>query len=187
MECSSQSYGSVFTGLSLNLFDGTPFIVTLSRTGSPRGFKCFHFHCICFTISIQARHFGYNDYELLDRYEKDLPGVDIFVCTADPEIEPPTMVINTVLSMMAYDYPPEKLSVYLSDDGGSVLTFYAMLEASRFSKHWLPFCKNFKIQPRSPEAYFRTALEPLDDPNKAEEWLFVKVNIVDFMASFFNS
>ena len=24
--------------------------------------------------------------------------MDIFVCTADPEIEPPTMVINTVLS-----------------------------------------------------------------------------------------
>nr|AFZ78595.1 cellulose synthase-like protein [Populus tomentosa] len=116
---------------------------------------------------------------LSQRYEKDLPGVDIFVCTADPEIEPPTMVINTVLSMMAYDYPPEKLSVYLSDDGGSDLTFYAMLEASRFSKHWLPFCKNFKIQPRSPEAYFRTALEPLDDPNKAEEWLFVKKLYID--------
>ncbi|KAG6768874.1 hypothetical protein POTOM_024486 [Populus tomentosa] len=128
---------------------------------------------------IQARHFGSDDYELLDRYEKDLPGVDIFVCTADPEIEPPTMVINTVLSMMAYDYPPEKLSVYLSDDGGSDLTFYAMLEASRFSKHWLPFCKKLKIQPRSPEAYFRTALEPLDDPNKAEEWLFVKKLYID--------
>lgn len=116
-----------------------------------------------------------------------MPRVDIFVCTADPEIEPPTMVINTVLSVMAYDYPPEKLSVYLSDDGGSDLTFYAMLEASRFSKHWLPFCNKLKIQPRSPEAYFRTALEPLDDPNKAKEWLFVKVNIVDFMASFLNS
>ena len=50
-----------------------------------------------------------------------LPGVDIFVCTADPVIEPPLMVINTVLSMMAYDYPPEKLNIYVSDDGGSEL------------------------------------------------------------------
>ncbi|CAK7323342.1 unnamed protein product [Dovyalis caffra] len=116
---------------------------------------------------------------LSQRYEKDLPRVDVFVCTADPEIEPPTMVINTVLSMMAYDYPPEKLSVYLSDDGCSDLTFYAMLEASRFSKHWLPFCKKFETEPRSPEAYFRTALEPLDDPLKAKEWLFVKKLYMD--------
>ncbi|KAF5179986.1 Cellulose synthase, partial [Thalictrum thalictroides] len=66
------------------------------------------------------------------------------------------MVINTVLSVMAYNYPPEKLSVYLSDDGGSDLTFYALLEASNFSKHWLPFCKKFNIEPRSPAAYFST-------------------------------
>lgn len=103
-----------------------------------------------------------------------MPRVDIFVCTADPEMEPPIMVINTVLSMMAYDYPPEKLSVYLSDDGVSELTFYAMLEASRFSKYWLPFCKKFNVEPRSPEAYFQ--IEPLDDPVKTKEWLFIKVS-----------
>ncbi|XP_065632920.1 cellulose synthase-like protein E6 [Quercus suber] len=108
------------------------------------------------------------------RYEKFLPSIDIFVCTADPTIEPPAMVINTVLSVMAYDYPPEKLSVYLSDDGGSVLTFYAMLEASRFSKIWLPFCKKFKVEPRSPEAYFRTAVEPLGEPAMAKEWTSIK-------------
>ncbi|KAM4101591.1 hypothetical protein ACB094_05G155000 [Castanea mollissima] len=108
------------------------------------------------------------------RYEKFFPSIDIFVCTADPTIEPPAMVINTVLSVMAYDYPPEKLSVYLSDDGGSVLTFYAMLEASRFSKIWLPFCKKFKVEPRSPEAYFRTAVEPLGEPAMAKEWTSVK-------------
>ena len=111
----------------------------------------------------------------INRYEKFLPSIDIFVCTADPTIEPPAMVINTVLSVMAYDYPPEKLSVYLSDDGGSVLTFYAMLEASRFSKIWLPFCKKFKVEPRSPEAYFRTAVEPLEEPAMAKEWTSVKV------------
>ncbi|KAK7861057.1 cellulose synthase-like protein g1 [Quercus suber] len=42
-------------------------------------------------------------------------------------MEPPTMVINTVLSVMSYSCPREKLSVYLSDDGGSKLTFYALI------------------------------------------------------------
>ncbi|XP_006346126.1 cellulose synthase-like protein E1 [Solanum tuberosum] len=91
---------------------------------------------------------------LLMRYENELPRVDVFVCTADPVIEPPIMVINTVLSVLAYNYPPEKLSVYLSDDAGSELTFYALLEASRFAKHWLPYCKKFNVEPRSPAAYF---------------------------------
>ncbi|XP_021740733.1 cellulose synthase-like protein E1 [Chenopodium quinoa] len=97
---------------------------------------------------------------LSNRYENDLPTVDIFVCTADPLIEPPLMVINTVLSVMAYDYPPEKLSIYLSDDGGSILTFYALFEASQFSKNWLPYCKKYKVEPRSPASYFRSMLEP---------------------------
>lgn len=91
---------------------------------------------------------------LSQRYENSLPGVDIFVFTAEPVIEPAMMVINTILSVMAYDYPVEKLSVYLSDDAGSEITFYALLEASTFAKHWLPFCKRFKVEPRSPEAYF---------------------------------
>ncbi|XP_075641344.1 cellulose synthase-like protein E6 isoform X2 [Castanea sativa] len=111
---------------------------------------------------------------LSHRYEKVLPGIDILVCTANPLIEPPAMVINTVLSVMAYDYPSEKLSVYLSDDGGSELTFYAMLEAARFSKFWLPFCKKFKVEPRSPEAYFRTAVQSLGEPFKAKEWSTMK-------------
>lgn len=110
------------------------------------------------------------------RYEKDLPQVDIFVCTADPTIEPPILVVNTVLSVMAYNYPLEKLSVYLSDDSGSELTFYALFEASRFSKHWLPFCKKFKVEPRSPQAYFSILDEPnsFDDPVLAKDFLSIK-------------
>lgn len=107
------------------------------------------------------------------RYNDDqLPNVDIFVCTADPIIEPPVLVINTVLSAMAYDYPPEKLAIYLSDDGGSEFTFYALIEASNFSKHWLPFCRKFKVEPRSPEAYFSldSALH-----NCSQEWIHMKV------------
>ncbi|XXG55197.1 hypothetical protein AAC387_Pa03g2915 [Persea americana] len=112
---------------------------------------------------------------LSQRYENDVPEVDIFVCTADPIIEPPTLVINTVLSVMAYDYPKEKLSVYLSDDGGSDLTFYALLEASHFSRHWIPFCNKFKVEPRSPVAYFSTTSQsgPPNAINK-DEWSTIK-------------
>ncbi|XP_061337605.1 cellulose synthase-like protein E1 [Gastrolobium bilobum] len=109
---------------------------------------------------------------LSQRYESRLPGVDIFVCTADPDIEPPMMVINTVLSVMAYDYPAEKLNVYLSDDAGADITFYALLEASRFAKHWLPFCKRFKVEPRSPDAYFHSLVSATNyphDQNHAED------------------
>lgn len=109
-----------------------------------------------------------------NRYENDLPGVDIFVCTADPTIEPPIMVVNTVLSVMAYDYPPEKLSVYLSDDAGSDLTFYALLEASNFAKHWIPYCKKFKVEPRSPEVHFRSESDKLE-AYQAQHFASVKV------------
>uniref|UniRef100_A0A0E0ET67 Uncharacterized protein n=2 Tax=Oryza meridionalis TaxID=40149 RepID=A0A0E0ET67_9ORYZ len=91
---------------------------------------------------------------LAERYEENLPGVDIYVCTADPYAEPPSLVISTILSVMAYNYPSEKISVYLSDDGGSILTFYGLWEASMFAKKWLPFCRRYNIEPRSPAAYF---------------------------------
>ncbi|KAJ9182509.1 hypothetical protein P3X46_006496 [Hevea brasiliensis] len=91
---------------------------------------------------------------LSHRYKNELPGVDVFVCTADPTIEPPIMVMNTVLSVMAYDYSSEKLGIYLSDDGGSELTFYAFLEACNFARYWIPYCKKFNVGPRSPAAYF---------------------------------
>ncbi|KAG8478884.1 hypothetical protein CXB51_028736 [Gossypium anomalum] len=123
----------------------------------------------CFFLSYGSVFIGFSP-----PFEKELPGIDIFVCTADPLIEPPSMVVNTVLSVMAYDYPPEKLSIYLSDDGGSDLTFYAMLEAANFSKTWLPFCKKFRVEPTSPEAYFRTASEALGDAVNVKDWLSVK-------------
>ncbi|KAL3507690.1 hypothetical protein ACH5RR_033072 [Cinchona calisaya] len=86
--------------------------------------------------------------------DKTLPGVDVFICTADPKKEPVIEVMNTVLSAMALDYPPKKLAVYLSDDGGANLTLYAMKEACCFARSWLPFCRKYGIKTRSPEAYF---------------------------------
>ena len=85
--------------------------------------------------------------------ESDYPALDVFICTADPYKEPPIGVVNTALSVMAYDYPVEKLSVYVSDDGGSQLTLFAFMEAARFATHWLPFCRKNKILERCPEAY----------------------------------
>ncbi|XP_034673224.1 cellulose synthase-like protein G3 [Vitis riparia] len=88
--------------------------------------------------------------------ESDYPALDVFICTADPYKEPPISVVNTALSVMAYDYPTEKLSVYVSDDGGSQLTLFAFMEAARFATHWLPYCRKNKIVERSPEAYFES-------------------------------
>jgi len=110
------------------------------------------------------------------RYKDQLPSVDIFVCTADPKMEPPTLVINTIFSVMSYNYPPEKLSIYLSDDGASELTYYALLEASSFSKHWIPFCKKFNIQPRSPSAYFAQQID-VQDITYGQEWLAMKASL----------
>lgn len=110
---------------------------------------------------------------LLLRKKDEFPSVDIFVCTADPTIEPPSLVMSTVLSAMSYNYPPDKLSIYLSDDGGSVITFYALLEASKFAKHWIPFCNKFGVEPRSPSAYFSQSLAPRDS-NFARELSVIK-------------
>lgn len=107
---------------------------------------------------------------LSSTYADKLPAVDVFVCTADPTLEPPSIVINTVLSVMSFSYPPEKLSVYLSDDGGSELTYYALLEASKFAKIWIPFCRKYNVEPRSPARYFSRPSTEL-----APEWTDVKV------------
>ena len=80
------------------------------------------------------------------------------------------MVMSTVLSVMAYDYPPEKLNMYLYEDAGSDLTYYALVEASKFARHWIPFCKKFNIQPRSPAAYFAS-----QSNHQRKEVVFIQV------------
>ncbi|GAB4857627.1 hypothetical protein Ancab_015533 [Ancistrocladus abbreviatus] len=104
---------------------------------------------------IKRREFPENLEKVISK-ESDYPTVDIFICTADPFKEPPMGVVNTALSVMAYDYPAEKISVYVSDDGGSELTLFAFMEAAKFSRYWLPFCKRNKVVERSPEACFRS-------------------------------
>nr|QKE45418.1 cellulose synthase like G [Lotus japonicus] len=86
--------------------------------------------------------------------DENLPGLDIFVCTIDPEKEPTAGVMDTVVSAVAMDYPPDKLSVYLSDDGGCAVTEYGIREACEFAKVWVPFCRKYGIKSRCPKVFF---------------------------------
>ncbi|GAA0167548.1 hypothetical protein Leryth_021151 [Lithospermum erythrorhizon] len=103
--------------------------------------------------------------------KSDLPGIDIFVSTADPEKEPPLVTANTILSILAADYPVEKLSCYVSDDGGALLTFEAMAEAASFANLWVPFCRKHDIEPRNPESYFSMKRDPYKNKVRSD---FVK-------------
>jgi cellulose synthase A len=81
----------------------------------------------------------------------------------DPLKEPPLVTANTILSILAVDYPVDKVSCYLSDDGAAMLTFDALSETSEFARKWVPFCKNFNIEPRAPEVYFAQKIDYLKD------------------------
>lgn len=87
--------------------------------------------------------------------------VDIFVSTVDPLKEPPLITANTVLSILAVDYPVDKVTCYLSDDGAAMLTFEALSETSNFARKWVPFCKKYNIEPRAPEWYFSLKMDYL--------------------------
>ncbi|GFZ12333.1 cellulose synthase like E1 [Actinidia rufa] len=86
--------------------------------------------------------------------DADLPAIDVFVVTADPGKEPTVDVMNTVISAMTLDYPTEKLAVYLSDDGGVALTLFAVRGACAFARHWVPFCRKYRLKTICPKAYF---------------------------------
>ncbi|KAF8081142.1 hypothetical protein N665_0903s0023 [Sinapis alba] len=92
-----------------------------------------------------------------------LAAVDIFVSTVDPLKEPPLVTANTVLSIMAVDYPVDKVSCYVSDDGAAMLSFESLAETSEFAKKWVPFCKKYSIEPRAPEWYFALKVDYLKD------------------------
>eukprot|EP00252_Welwitschia_mirabilis_P015285 TRINITY_DN3357_c0_g2_i1.p1 TRINITY_DN3357_c0_g2~~TRINITY_DN3357_c0_g2_i1.p1 ORF type:complete len:1090 (+),score=185.27 TRINITY_DN3357_c0_g2_i1:411-3680(+) len=102
------------------------------------------------------------------RYDREgepcqLAPVDVFVSTVDPLKEPPLVTANTVLSILAVDYPVDKVSCYVSDDGAAMLTFEALSETSEFARKWVPFCKKYNIEPRAPEFYFLQKIDYLKD------------------------
>uniref|UniRef100_J3MQL1 Cellulose synthase-like F6 n=1 Tax=Oryza brachyantha TaxID=4533 RepID=J3MQL1_ORYBR len=89
-----------------------------------------------------------------------LPGLDVFVTTADPIKEPILSTANSILSILAADYPVERNTCYLSDDSGMLLTYEAMAEAAKFATLWVPFCRKHAIEPRGPESYFELKSHP---------------------------
>lgn len=96
----------------------------------------------------------------------------------DPLKEPPLVTANTVLSILAVDYPADKVSCYVSDDGASILTFLALSETSKFARKWVPFCKKFNIEPRAPDWYFAEKVDYLRDnvfPDFVKERRAIKV------------
>ncbi|KAL7145146.1 hypothetical protein ABFS83_07G060300 [Erythranthe nasuta] len=101
----------------------------------------------------------------------DLPGMDVFISTADPDKEPPLVTANTILSILAVNYPIEKVSIYISDDGGAILTFEAMAEAVKFAEVWVPFCRKHDIEPRNPDSYFSQKMDPTKNKKRPD---FVK-------------
>ncbi|KAH9785212.1 cellulose synthase [Citrus sinensis] len=92
-----------------------------------------------------------------------LAPVDVFVSTVDPLKEPPIITANTVLSILSMDYPVDKVSCYVSDDGASMLLFDALSETAEFARRWVPFCKKYIIEPRAPEFYFSQKIDYLKD------------------------
>nr|AZJ17156.1 cellulose synthase-like CslF4 [Avena sativa] len=90
----------------------------------------------------------------------NLPGIDVFVTTVDPVDEPILYTVNTILSILATDYPVDKYACYLSDDGGTLVHYEAMVEVASFAVLWVPFCRKHCVEPRSPENYFGMKTQP---------------------------
>lgn len=112
---------------------------------------------------------------LSSRYEKSgepckLPAVDVFITTTDPWKEPPIVTANTILSVLAVDYPFDKVTCYVSDDSASPTTFSMMLEVSKFALKWVPFCKRYSIEPRAPAAFFSSQTEEASAPEESSDF-----------------
>lgn len=134
---------------------------------------------------------------MFNRYDREgepsqLAAVDIFVSTVDPLKEPPLVTANTVLSILAVDYPVDKVSCYVSDDGSAMLTFEALSETAEFARKWVPFSKKYSIEPRAPEWYFAQKIDYLKDkvhPSFVKDRRAMKVGFgsVYLLANCFNS
>ncbi|XP_057457596.1 cellulose synthase-like protein H1 isoform X2 [Lotus japonicus] len=144
-------------------------------------FLCESWFTFAWILIISTKWTPVKTITYLDRLRvPELPAVDLFVTTADPILEPPIITVNTVLSLLALDYPANKLACYVSDDGCSPLTFYALVEASKFAKLWVPFCKKYNVQVRAPFRYFSDEAMANHDSDEnglvefRQEWLRMK-------------
>jgi hypothetical protein len=100
--------------------------------------------------------------------DANLPGIDVFVTTVDPVDEPILYTVNTILSILATDYPVDRYACYLSDDGGTLVHYEAMVEVASFAELWVPFCRKHCVEPRSPENYFGMKTQPCVGGNAGE-------------------
>nr|CAB3454607.1 unnamed protein product [Digitaria exilis] len=101
-----------------------------------------------------------DQYESSTPGESKLPGIDVFITTVDPVDEPILYTVNSILSILATDYPVDKYACYLSDDGGTLVHYEAMFEVANFAKLWVPFCRKHSVEPRAPENYFGLKRQP---------------------------
>ena len=86
----------------------------------------------------------------------------------DPLKEPPLVTANTIMSILAVDYPVDKVFCYVSDDGVAMLTFEALSETSKFARRWVLFCKKFSIESRALEWNFAQKVDYLKDKVHSE-------------------
>jgi len=91
----------------------------------------------------------------------NLPRLDVFINTVDPINEPMIYTMNSILSILAVDYPVDRTATYPSDDGGSIIHYEGLLETANFAALWVPFCRKHCIEPRAPESYFAVKSRPL--------------------------
>ncbi|CAL5062250.1 unnamed protein product [Urochloa decumbens] len=108
-------------------------------------------------------------YDLPDGTSK-LPGIDVFITTADPINEPILYTMNSILSILATDYPVDRLACYVSDDSGALILYEALVEVAKFATLWVPFCHKHCIEPRAPESYFELVV-PLRTGRASEEFV----------------
>uniref|UniRef100_A0A0D9X059 Glycosyltransferase 2-like domain-containing protein n=1 Tax=Leersia perrieri TaxID=77586 RepID=A0A0D9X059_9ORYZ len=96
--------------------------------------------------------------QYLDDDDRLLPAIDVFINTVDPIDEPMLYTMNSVLSILATDYPADRHATYFSDDGASLVHYEGLLETARFAAAvWVPFCRKHRVEPRAPEFYFAAA------------------------------
>lgn len=143
----------------------------------------YKFECYCWMLSWSGYAYWHARYER-EGEPSELAAVDFFVSTVDPLKEPPLITANTVLSILAVDYPVEKVSCYVSDDGASMLSFESLVETADFARKWVPFCNKFSIEPRAPEFYFSQKIDYLKDkvqPSFVKERRAMKVSTRRFL------
>lgn len=87
----------------------------------------------------------------------------MFVAAADAAREPPLATANTVLSVLAADYPAGGVACYVHDGGADMLVFESLFEAAGFARRWIPFCRRHGVEPRAPELYFARGVDYLRD------------------------